>query len=345
MRTFYKLFLALILSPTFLLADGLLPSPPVTEADLTAAMRDAEKEYEAAIKTPVRPRLASSKASDDTASLMAELTKGVKSDHGSLLEELAAEVDTLKNKIVIERTTLLATQSPRKVKVQGARTVFNYRDDAVYEVTGAVDHIIDIQLKPGESLTTPPTSGDTVRWSIAVMKSGDGYSEVTHVVVKPLDEDIETNLLITTDRHVYQIKLKSGNFHMPAVMWTYEEDNQAKILDGLKREEASERTIRPEELRFTYEIDGDDYSWSPVRVFDDGSKTFIQMPQDLRVTEAPALFLLEDGSEPMLVNYRVKGDYYIVDRLFEKAELRVGPKKRVTIELEGKKNFFERLFS
>jgi type IV secretion system protein VirB9 len=78
-------------------------------------------------------------------------------------------------------------------------------------------------------------------------------------------------------------------------------------------------------------------------VFDDGKKTFIQMPKELRVYEAPTLFILDEDSEPMLVNYRVKGDYYIVDRLFDQAELRVGPHKKIDIQIK-RPNWFERNF-
>lgn len=76
------------------------------------------------------------------------------------LETLATEVDELRSKLVVEKASLLALQSPRRVKVTGSKTVFNYLDTAVYEVTSSVDHVTDIQLKQGETLTTPPTSGD-----------------------------------------------------------------------------------------------------------------------------------------------------------------------------------------
>jgi type IV secretion system protein VirB9 len=273
-----------------------------------------------------------------------ELTTGDSSTEDGALEELAYQVSTLRNRLKVERSSLLALQQPKKVKISGAKTIFNYKDTAVYEVTSAVDHVTDIQLMPGEYITTPPTAGDTIRWNLAVMKSGKAPLETTHLIVKPLDEDIQTNLVITTDQHVYQLKLKSGDYHTPVVAWNYPDAYEAAMREAIEREEQSEVTITPEELRFTYQIEGDDYNWKPVRVFDDGKKTFIQMPSAMRVSEAPALFLLEDGSEPLLVNYRKKGDYYIVDRLFESAELRVGPKRKVTIELGSRKNWFERNF-
>jgi type IV secretory pathway VirB9-like protein len=38
-----------------------------------------------------------------------------------------------------------------------------------------------------------------------------------------------------------------------------------------------------------------------------------------------------EGKTPMLVNYRVKHSLYIVDRLFDRAQLRIGPKTAVDI--------------
>lgn len=259
------------------------------------------------------------------------------------LDSLASQVHDLKNKLVVEQASLLALQAPRRARVLGAKTIYSYNEAAVYEVTSSVDHVTDIQLKPGESLTATPTSGDTVRWSIGIVKSGVAPGEVTHLVVKPLDDEIQTNLVVVTDQHIYQLRLKSGDFHMPVVAWNYPMDNELQVQAALRRQESQETTITPDALRFSYNVSGERYPWKPVRVFDDGNKTFIQMPKDMRVSDAPALFLIEEGEEPLLVNYRVKGDFYIVDRLIDSAELRVGPHKRVTIELE-RPNWFERNF-
>lgn len=313
----------------------------LTQADLEQAMREAETEYDTAVSAKDTGQV--QRNVQPTQPLGNQLERK-KTEDTSLLEELAAQVDMLKNKVAVERATFLATQSPRQVKMRGAKTVYNYQDGAVFEVTAAIDHVTDVQLRAGESLTTPPTSGDTVRWNVGVMKSGPASQEVTHIIVKPLEDNVQTNLVITTDQHTYQLKLKSGEYHMPAVSWNYPDDHQAEILAALKKQESEEPTITPEHLRFTYKITGRKYSWRPLRVFDDGKKTFIQMPREMRVSEAPVFFIIEEGSDPILTNYRVKGDFYIVDRLFSKAELRVGTDCAVSIELDDGKNFFERLF-
>ena len=82
-------------------------------------------------------------------------------------------------------------------------------------------------------------------------------------------------------------------------------------------------------------IKGDSPNWRPTRVFDDGAKTYIQFPKDLSVSEAPPLFVTErKGKTANLVNYRVKGDYYVVDRLFDAAELRLGEKDQMIVRIE-----------
>ena len=59
-------------------------------------------------------------------------------------------------------------------------------------------------------------------------------------------------------------------------------------------------------------------------MFDDGTKVYIQFPSGLKQGEAPPLFVIGGDGKPALVNYRVKGTTYIVDRLFAAAELRHG---------------------
>lgn len=76
-------------------------------------------------------------------------------------------------------------------------------------------------------------------------------------------------------------------------------------------------------LKFRYRIEGD-APWKPARVFDDGAKVYIQFPSGLAQSEAPPLFVIGPDGKPALVNYRVRGTTYIVDRLFAAAELRLG---------------------
>ena len=81
--------------------------------------------------------------------------------------------------------------------------------------------------------------------------------------------------------------------------------------------------IDSERLQFRYRLEGD-APWKPVRVFDDGVRVYIQFPTGLAHGEAPPLFVIGSDGKPALVNNRVRGATYIVDRLFAAAELRLG---------------------
>ena len=93
------------------------------------------------------------------------------------------------------------------------------------------------------------------------------------------------------------------------------------------------------DLSFDYELSGS-ASWKPVRVYNDGRKTIIEMPGTMQQTEAPTLLVVrkEGGlftdDETVLVNYRVQGNRYIVDTVFDRAILIAGvgsSQDRVTI--------------
>ena len=70
-----------------------------------------------------------------------------------------------------------------------------------------------------------------------------------------------------------------------------------------------------------------------MHVMDDGAKTYIQMPIETIHRELPVLVVKgPNGSE--MVNYRVKDNTYIVDRLFDRAALLLGSgKHQVKVEL------------
>ena len=106
-----------------------------------------------------------------------------------------------------------------------------------------------------------------------------------HLIIKPLDVGLETSLFVTTNRRSYHLRLRSHRTqYMPQVSFTYPEDAMAKWENMRSREvkERQEKTIPGTgeylgDLNFDYEVSGS-APWKPVRVFNDGNKTIIQMP-------------------------------------------------------------------
>lgn len=221
--------------------------------------------------------------------------------------------------------------------------LYPYTPGSLYQVYTSPTQITDIALEKGEGLITV-SAGDTERWTVGDTFSGSGVNEQVHILVKPMAANLSTNAIITSTRRTYYLDLKSfADTYMAAVSWRYPHDairNSRKSSPETTHVtrasyERVDAKLSPDELRFDYVIKGDNPHWRPTRVFDDGSKVFIEFPEGLAVSEAPPLFVTDGkGSISKLVNYRVRDGYYVVDRLFDAAELRLGEKKQTVVRIE-----------
>jgi type IV secretion system protein TrbG len=219
--------------------------------------------------------------------------------------------------------------------------VYPFTQGALYQVYTAVGQITDIALQPGEQLvgSGPVAAGDTVRWIIGDTQSGSGATLQVHILVKPTRADLMTNLVINTNLRTYHMELRSTErTYMASVSWQYPQDQ----LIALRRQNQQAEATQPvatgvdlSRLNFRYEVTGDRAPWRPLRAYDDGRQVFIEFPRGIAQGEMPPLFVVgAEGTTSELVNYRVRNNYMIVDRLFAAAELRFGSgdnQKRVRI--------------
>lgn len=227
----------------------------------------------------------------------------------------------------VEAANQAAMQEPSSAGYINAVQVYPWSDGALYRLYAAPERVTDIALQPGERLIAV-SAGDTVRWVIGDTTSGSGELERVHILVKPFAAGLTTNMVITTDRRAYRLALESTDATaMAALSWTYPQDR----LMALQRRNAEAQAAQPTaegialtNIRFRYEITGDTPPWRPLRAWDDGSKVYIEFPGRLDQGEAPPLFVVGPLGDAQLVNYRVSGHHYIVDRLFAAAELRHG---------------------
>lgn len=230
-----------------------------------------------------------------------------------------------------------AVREPSSAGYVNAVQVYPYSEGALYRLYAAPERVTDIALQPGEALVAV-AAGDTVRWTVGDTTSGSGEARRTHILVKPFSAGLRTNLFITTDRRAYHIQLESTpKAAMVAISWTYPHDE----LLALKRQREAADAAAPiatglalENLNFNYAISGDRPAWRPLRAFDDGRQTYIEFAPSIAVGEAPPLFVVGEDGEAQLVNYRVAGRYYVVDRLFGAAELRLGGKRQKIVRIE-----------
>ena len=178
----------------------------------------------------------------------------------------------------------------------------------------AVMQLCDIQLQAGERLTKDGLHlGDVARWQVKPAITGTGANEIIHLIIKPLDVGLDTTMIVATDRRTYNIRLRSDrNKFMPKIAFTYPEDAIAK-LDAFTNKRQAIRTsnIIPQtgesvtELDFEYDIDGK-AAWTPLRVYNNGIKTTIQMPKIMMQTEAPTLLVIRENDGLLLITFLTK---------------------------------------
>lgn len=236
----------------------------------------------------------------------------------------------------VQAANRAAIREPVSDRFVNAVQVFPWAEGAVYRLYTAPGHVTDIALEPGEALTAV-AAGDTVRWILGDTTSGSGPTRQVHILLKPSAAGLSTNLVITTDRRTYRLAAEAtARTAMAAVSWTYPA-GELVALTGRDIPVESESAARAGEVpsfNFDYVVKGDRPSWGPVRVFDDGRQVFIEFPQGLERDQAPPLFARGPDGSLELVNYRMRGRYYVVDRLFAKAELRLGAKKQQIVRIE-----------
>lgn len=222
-----------------------------------------------------------------------------------------------------------ATLEPATEGFLNAVQVYPFTPGALYRLYAAPGQVSDIALEPGERLVAV-SAGDTVRWVVGDTTSGSGAETQVHILVKPTAAGLATNLVITTDRRAYHLEMEStAGSYMAALSWHYPHDRLLALERRNAAAEAAEAAVVDEglaleRLRFRYRISGDRPPWRPVRAFDDGAKVYIEFPRRIDQGEAPPLFVVGPQGGAELVNYRMRGTYYIVDRLFAAAELRLG---------------------
>ncbi|ASP91626.1 P-type conjugative transfer protein TrbG [Sinorhizobium meliloti] len=248
------------------------------------------------------------------------------------IDEGKKKPDSSDPKARISAANEAARMQPVRDGFINAVQVYPFAIGALYQVYAAPGQVTDIALQPGEQLvgSGPVAAGDTVRWIVGDTESGMGAAKQVHILVKPTRTELQTNLVINTNLRTYHLELRSTEkTYMASVSWQYPADQ----LIALRRQnarvaetEAVASGVDISNLNFRYRIEGDGAPWRPLRAFDDGSKVYIEFPSGIAQGEMPPLFVIGASGNSELVNYRARQNYYVVDRLFAAAELRLGDK-------------------
>ena len=230
----------------------------------------------------------------------------------------------------------------------GAMMLYDYDETLVYQVYAMPLRVTDIYLEPGEKVIEQPFCGDTTRWTIGGGVSKTDGVDTQHLYLKPSEEALETTLIINTDRRIYHLIIKSfKDTFMLAVRWRYpgcpgtgipkdflssgnsgRNGSIEKEIEGGKATFAVDPALISSDYTVSYPK-GNPPQWLPTLVLDDGEKTYIVLPDTVIHHELPAVF----GENGELLNFRVKDNLVVVDRLVKKIQLKL---RDVTVEIKKK---------
>ncbi len=224
---------------------------------------------------------------------------------------------------------------------QNSKLIYPYYEGSLYNISVSVGRVTDIELGAGENFQKA-VGGDTTQWLIDKSKIGN----ITHVYIKPLVNNATTNLVINSDRRAYYFLVATKSSYNPIISFTFPEDE--KKLAELKKEAEKKKQeqnlsrfdknnvgdIIVQSLNYKYKTKsnkGMEKELCPTKIFDDGVKTYIEMPQNRY--DLPVLYNVDDFDKEKLslVNYRIKGKYYVADRVFKHARLQYTKKLYVDI--------------
>lgn len=259
------------------------------------------------------------------------------------LDDRALPDDTIPSSQAVIDAREAALQEPVASSFVGAAAVHPYVEGTVYKVHTAPGAHTTIALEPGEQILEL-AAGDTSRWYIQEASSGTGADARPLLFVKPLQPKLTNNLTVATSKRVYHLDLESHakGQYQTEITWRYADaapttssisPHQGQVAAAATDGQAEQTNVAVGNLDFGYQIDsrsGYDPDWMPLRAFHDGAKTYIEFPAN--VTTKPPLFVIK-GNESEIVNYRLQGDTYVVDRVLDVAELRLGDDDQTVVRV------------
>lgn len=191
--------------------------------------------------------------------------------------------------------------------------------------------------------------GDDARWKWTRSSFGSGESEAEVLLVKPTESGISTNVIVTSNERIYTILLKAAKHEwMPYISFHYREDSEkANAQYEARRQRVAYSStlsngMNVANLDFGYKVSGDNVAWKPIRVYSDGTKTYIEF--NSIGNEAPVFVELQSKGgvfsdpETKIVNNRFIGNKLVVDGIPKLSGLIVGvgkDQRMVTIEKLG----------
>lgn len=270
----------------------------------------------------------------------------------STAAEKAVKAPLATKEKAVKDANLTATQYPDQNDFFNAMMTYNYMPGALYTIYTAPLTITDIQFGADEKIISQ-AAGDTLRWQIASTYSGDEKTLRWHILIKPQKAGLTNSMIVTTNKRTYHLVLKSvdPDQAMVSVKWQYPSDmvqgfdaaNLGKMnasttgtpIPPPPKQSGGDLNIDISKMQFNYKwemLKGDIPTWYPQQIFSVGHQTYIKFPHEVVQSNAPmpVPFVESSGDSgygTSNFNWRMQGDYMVIDTVIKHAYLKVGTKK------------------
>lgn len=182
----------------------------------------------------------------------------------------------------------------------------DYRRDQVVRIEGAPGYQILIALAPDERIENVAL-GDSGAWQAVASQSGN------LLFVRPTQEGVSTNMTVITSARFYAFDLVPARGAPPyEVRFRYPAEPEGDLFAGPGEAVAAG----------LYRLSGARAMW-PVRMHDDGMRTYIDWPQDVAL---PAVFIIDDLGRERLANGNMRGGVYVIDSVQDQLLFRIDRK-------------------
>ena len=254
-----------------------------------------------------------------------------------------------KGKVVVTKKEVKKNTSSniitgKQEAVKRTSTIFNYAEDNVYEIYTKADFITTIKLEADEDILYI-VGGNTEAFLIDQTRGGKDGSSL--VYIKPLFEDLDTNIVITTDKRVYFFYVKTSKTifnSMVRFQYPYEREIVAyaneialnKINNPAPVEVKKNETlpnismIGNEKIDLKYNIKSNN-AIAPDLVYNNGLKTYVRLKKGIQ--EMPILEVIGADGKVETVNMRVDErdgyKFFIIDKIVNKGQLKLGKETAV----------------
>jgi P-type conjugative transfer protein VirB9 len=206
---------------------------------------------------------------------------------------------------------------------------YTYSPDVIFRVFTRPTLHTHIELGEDEGLKEKPVLGDTLEWSAS--------GGPRNIYIKPRHDGIETSMTVVTNKRVYQFQLIAGNREEASPLYQKvsfdfpDRDAEIKMRQDVEVARESAEIDRlsaqivtpnadPAALNFDFKVEGT-APFKPTSVYTDSKFTYLRLPN---VQDTPVVFLLDDANNPSLINYKVKDNLIIIERVASKLLLKIG---------------------